>query len=75
METWHPRPVLIVADQFMEKDHDNQSHWVRYVVKNGVHRFKQRVDLHSTAAKIVQAINNLIFLACAVGYRIFRYIR
>ncbi|WP_305644290.1 hypothetical protein [Nitrosomonas sp.] len=25
---WHPRPVLIAADQFMEKDHDNQSHWV-----------------------------------------------
>lgn len=25
---WHPRPVLIVADQFMEKDHDNQPHWV-----------------------------------------------
>lgn len=43
-------------------------------VKNGVHRFKQRVDLHSTAAKIVQAINSPIFLACAAGYRIFRYI-
>jgi len=25
---WHPRPVLIVADQFMEKDHDKKSHWV-----------------------------------------------
>ncbi len=25
---WHPRPVLIAADQFMEKDHDDQSHWI-----------------------------------------------
>ncbi|SEM77711.1 hypothetical protein SAMN05216325_10297 [Nitrosomonas marina] len=25
---WHPRPVLIVADQFMEKDYDEQSHWI-----------------------------------------------
>ena len=25
---WHPRPVLIAADQFMEKDHDEQSHWI-----------------------------------------------
>ena len=25
---WHPRPVLIAAGQFMEKDHDNQSHWI-----------------------------------------------
>jgi hypothetical protein len=32
-------------------------------------RFKQRIDFHGTVAKIVQAINILIFLACAVGYR------
>ncbi|PTN09675.1 hypothetical protein [Nitrosomonas aestuarii] len=25
---WHPRPVLIAADQFMEKDQDAQSHWI-----------------------------------------------
>ncbi|SFM43505.1 hypothetical protein [Nitrosomonas communis] len=25
---WHPRPVLIPADSFLEKDHDEQSHWV-----------------------------------------------
>ncbi|SFK98218.1 hypothetical protein SAMN05216302_102424 [Nitrosomonas aestuarii] len=25
---WHPRPVLIAADQFMEKDRDGQSHWI-----------------------------------------------
>lgn len=25
---WRPRPVLITADQFMEKDPDNQSHWI-----------------------------------------------
>ena len=25
---WHPRPVLIPAISFMEKDHDNQSHWI-----------------------------------------------
>ena len=25
---WHPRPVLIAAEQFMEKDHDNQFHWI-----------------------------------------------
>lgn len=25
---WHPRPVLITADQFMEKDHNDQSHWI-----------------------------------------------
>ncbi|MDR4517971.1 MAG: hypothetical protein MRK00_11385 [Nitrosomonas sp.] len=25
---WRPRPVLIAADQFMEKDHDGQSHWI-----------------------------------------------
>jgi len=25
---WRPRPVLIPADQFMEKDQSNQSHWM-----------------------------------------------
>ena len=25
---WHQKPVLIIADQFMEKDHDEQSHWI-----------------------------------------------
>ncbi len=25
---WRPRPVLIPADQFMEKDRSNKSHWV-----------------------------------------------
>lgn len=25
---WHPRPVLITADQFMEKDREGQSHWI-----------------------------------------------
>jgi hypothetical protein len=25
---WHPRPVLIPADSFLEKDHDEQSHWI-----------------------------------------------
>lgn len=25
---WHPKPVLITADQFMEKDHDEKSHWI-----------------------------------------------
>ncbi|MCB1936217.1 MAG: hypothetical protein KDF59_09785 [Nitrosomonas sp.] len=24
---WHPRPVIIPADSFMEKDHDEKSHW------------------------------------------------
>ena len=26
-KTWHPRPVLIPAGSFMEKDHKEQSHW------------------------------------------------
>lgn len=25
---WHPRPVLIPAENFMEKDPDGQSHWI-----------------------------------------------
>lgn len=25
---WHPRPVLIAADSFMEKDHEKQTHWI-----------------------------------------------
>ena len=25
---WHPRPVLIPAESFMEKDHEKQSHWI-----------------------------------------------
>jgi len=25
---WHPRPVLIPAISFMEKDHDSQSRWI-----------------------------------------------
>ncbi|WP_176969750.1 hypothetical protein [Nitrosomonas sp. Nm33] len=25
---WHPRPVLIPADSFMEKDHAPQYHWI-----------------------------------------------
>jgi len=25
---WHPRPVLIAANQFMEKGHNNQSRWI-----------------------------------------------
>lgn len=25
---WHPRPVIIRADQFLEKDHEGKSHWI-----------------------------------------------
>lgn len=25
---WHPRPVLIVANCFMEKDNNGESHWI-----------------------------------------------
>lgn len=25
---WHPRPVMIPAESFMEKDHDEKSHWI-----------------------------------------------
>ena len=25
---WHPRPILIPAETFMEKDHERQSHWI-----------------------------------------------
>ena len=25
---WHPRPVLILAESFMEKDQDKNSHWI-----------------------------------------------
>ena len=25
---WRPKPVLIPADSFMEKDHDKKSHWI-----------------------------------------------
>ena len=25
---WHPRPVLIPAESFMEKDQEKQSHWI-----------------------------------------------
>ncbi|WP_292929298.1 hypothetical protein [Nitrosomonas sp.] len=25
---WHPRPILIPAESFIEKDHDKQSHWI-----------------------------------------------
>ena len=25
---WHPGPVLIPAENFMEKDQDKQSHWI-----------------------------------------------
>jgi len=24
---WHPKPIIIPADSFMEKDHDGNSHW------------------------------------------------
>ena len=27
-KSWHPRPVLIPAESFMEKDQDKQSHWI-----------------------------------------------
>ena len=27
-KSWHPRPVLIPVESFMEKDHDKQSHWI-----------------------------------------------
>ena len=33
---WHPRPILIVANQFMEKDHDKQSHWITLVPNMGI---------------------------------------
>lgn len=26
-KSWHPRPVIIPADSFMEKDHEEKSHW------------------------------------------------
>ena len=47
---------------------------LRYAVKNGVYRFKQRVDLHNIAAKIVLAIDSPIFAAYAVGYKRSGYI-
>ena len=25
---WHPKPVLIPIESFLEKDHDKQSHWI-----------------------------------------------
>ena len=25
---WHPRPVMIPAGSFMEKDHDEKFHWI-----------------------------------------------
>jgi putative SOS response-associated peptidase YedK len=25
---WHPKPALIPADCFLEKDHDKKSHWI-----------------------------------------------
>lgn len=27
-KAWHPRPVLIVCDRFMEKDENGTSHWI-----------------------------------------------
>ena len=33
---WHPRPILIVANQFMEKDHDKQSHWITLAPNMGI---------------------------------------
>ncbi|SDX27279.1 hypothetical protein SAMN05421882_11322 [Nitrosomonas communis] len=26
---WHPRPVLIPADRFLEKNHDKQFYWIK----------------------------------------------
>jgi len=26
-KAWHPRPVLIICDKFMEKDEEGTSHW------------------------------------------------
>gem|GEM_PF-4031106 len=49
---------------------------VRSATKNRIHCFKQRVDLHSIAARIVLATDNPIFSAYyAAGYRRFRTIR
>lgn len=31
---WHPRPVLIPADSFMEKDNEKKSHWI--VLESGM---------------------------------------
>jgi len=25
---WHSRPVLILVESFLEKDHDEESHWI-----------------------------------------------
>lgn len=25
---WHPKPVMIPADSFLEKDHEQHSHWI-----------------------------------------------
>ena len=44
---------------------------LRCAVKNGVHVFKQRLDLHSIAAQIVQVTDNLIFPGYAACYRRF----
>ena len=27
-QPWHPRPILIPADNFMEEDNEEQSHWI-----------------------------------------------
>ena len=47
---------------------------LRYVVKNGVHVFKQRVDLHSIAAKMALAKDSLNFTTYAAGKKRSRYV-
>ncbi len=33
---WHPRSVLIPADGFMEKDHDQKSHWITFAPRMAI---------------------------------------
>ncbi len=69
------QPIAIWAIQIFDIPIKTLPDILRCAVKNGVYCFKQRVDLHSIAAKIVLATDSPIFSAYAAGYKRFQYIR
>lgn len=47
---WHPKPVLIVTDQFMEKDQKGESHWIpldnRMVIQGLLAKRKEKTRVY-----------------------------
>ncbi len=67
---WHPKPVLIVADQFMEKDQNGESHWIpldhRMVIQGLLAERKEKTRVY--VVTINTHLNRLGYMIVGQGW-------